>query len=57
MNTSLAIRKKSPNKKQMARFSITNIKNQDLRKFLKKFKNSPYLGYKRKQVHNEPNEA
>ena len=33
---------------------MTEITNKDFRKLLKKFKNSPYLGYKSKQVHNEP---
>ena len=37
----------------MARFAITDITKQYFRKFLKRFKNSPYLGYKSKQVHNE----
>ena len=43
MTASLAIRNKMSNKKQKARFSITDITNQDFRKLLKKFKNSPYL--------------
>ena len=47
---------KKSNKKQKLMFSITDITNQDFRKLLKKFKNSPYLGYKIKQVHNEPTE-
>ena len=34
------------------KFAITDITNQDLRKFLNKFKDSPYLGYKQKQVQN-----
>ena len=45
------------NKKQKARFSVTGITNQYFRHFLKKFKNSPYLGYKSKKVHDEPTEA
>ena len=45
------------NKKQKARFSITKITNEDFSKLLKKFNNSPYLGYKSKQVHNEPTET
>ena len=45
------------NKKQKARFSVTDITNQYFRNFLKKFKNSPYLGYKSKKVHDEPTEA
>ena len=40
----LGLRTKSTNKKQKARFAITDITNQDLRKFLKEFNNSPYLG-------------
>ena len=45
------------NKKQNSRFAITEITNQDFSKFLNKFKNSPYLVYKSKQVYNEPTEA
>ena len=44
------------NKKQKERFSITNTTNQDFRNFLKKFKNSTYLGYKSKQIQDEPTE-
>ena len=56
MTTSLVlITKKTKNKK--ARFSITDITKQDLRKLLRKFESSPYLFYKSKQVHNEPTEA
>ena len=57
ITTSLSLRNKRPNKKQKARFDITDIDNQDLRKFLNKFRNSLYLGYKKKQVHNELTEA
>ena len=57
MTTSLVLSTKSPNKKQKVRFFITDIANQDFRHFLKKFKNSPYLGYNSKQVYIEPNEA
>ena len=57
MTNSMALRTKNSNKKQNARFSITDITNQEFSKFLKKFTNSPYLGYKSKQVHNEPTEA
>ena len=56
LTTSLALMTKSSNNKQKERFTITDITNQDLRNFLKKFNNSPYLGYKSKQVHNEPTE-
>ena len=57
MNTSLELRTKSPNKKQKARFSMTEITNQDFIKFLKKFNNSPYLGYNSKHIHNEKTET
>ena len=57
MTTSMNLRTKRSNKKQKARFSITDITNQAFRNFLKKFKNSPYLGYKSKKVHNEATEA
>ena len=56
MTTSMVLRKKRSNNKQKARFAITDITNQVFRNFLKKFKNSTYLGYKDKQVHNEPTE-
>ena len=45
------------NKKQKARFSITEITDKDFRKLLKMFKNSPYIGYKSKQVLNKPTKA
>ena len=57
VTTSLDLRTKSPKNKQRARFSITDINKQDFRKLFKKFENSPYLGYKSKQVHNEPIEV
>ena len=57
LTTSLDIRTKSSNKKEKTGFVITEVTNQDFRKFLKKFKNSSYLGYKSKQVHNEVTEA
>ena len=44
LNTSLDISTKRSNKKQKAKFAITDITNQDFRKLLKKFNNSPYLG-------------
>ena len=56
LTNSMALRTKSMNKKQKARYSVTDITNQDLRKLLKGFTNSPYLGYKNKQLHNEPTE-
>ena len=37
-------------------FAITDITNQDFRKFIRKFNNATYIGYKSKQVHNEPTE-
>ena len=43
MNNCLTLSTKNPKKKQKERISITDITNQDLRKFLKEFKNSPYL--------------
>ena len=57
LTNSMYLRTKRSNKKQNARFSITGITNQEFRKLLKRFNNSPYLGYKSKQVHNEPTEA
>ena len=30
---------------------------QDFRKFINRFEHSPYLGYRSKQLHNEPTEA
>ena len=54
LTTSLYLRSKVPNKKQKARFSITDITEQDFRKLIKKFDNSPYLGLSSKHVHNEP---
>ena len=40
-----------------ARFVNTDITNQDFRKSLKNFNNSPYLGYKSEQVQDKPTEA
>ena len=57
ITTYLAISTKRSNRKQKARFTITAITRQYLSKLLKKFEKSPYLGYKSKQVHNEPTEA
>ena len=50
LTTSLALRSKNPNKKQKARTDISEITNQYLGNFLNELKNSPYLGYKRKQA-------
>ena len=38
-------------------FSVTDINIHDFRNLLKHFNNSPYLGYKSKQVKNEPTES
>ena len=57
MTTYLNLRIKRPNNKQNARTAITSIINQYFRKFLKEFKNSTYMGYKKKQVHNEPTKS
>ena len=57
LTTSMDIRTKRSNKKQKERNGITDITKQDFSKLLEKFKNSPYLGYKIKQVQNEPTEA
>ena len=54
LTTSLDIIIKRSNNKQNEKFYITDITKHDFRNFLKKFKNSPYLGYKIKQFHNEP---
>ena len=57
MNTFLDLITKITNKKLSAGFTITGVTNQYFRKFLKKFNNSPDIGYNKKQVHNEPTEA
>ena len=57
LTISLTLSTKSPNKKQKVRTDITDITDQYFRKFIKEFKNSPYLGYKKKHVHYEPTEA
>ena len=57
LNNSLALTTKRSNNKQKERFNITDITNQYFRKLLSKFKNSPYLDYKSKQVDNDPTEA
>ena len=57
MTNSLALRTKRSNKKQKSRFDITDITNHDFRKLFRKFNNSTYMGYKSKQVHNEPTDA
>ena len=56
LTTSMDLRTKSSKIKKVM-FDITDITNQDFRKFLKKFNNSPYLGYKSKNIHNEPPET
>ena len=55
--TSLYLITKRSNKKQKARFLISDITKQNFSKLLKNVDNSPYLGYKSKQVNNEPNEV
>ena len=57
MTNSLYLRTKIPNNKQKSRFAITDITNQFFIKLLEKFKLSHCLGYKSKQVKNEPNEV
>ena len=53
MTASLDLRTKMSNKKK-EKFTIADMNNQDFRKFLNRSKNSPYLGYKSKQVHKKP---
>ena len=48
LTASMDLKKKWQNKKQKARFSITDITNHDIRKLFKQFKNSSDIGYKRK---------
>ena len=48
MTTYLDLRTKMSKNKQKSRFDITKITNLDFRKVLKKFDNSPYVGYKSK---------
>ena len=57
LTISLALRIKSSNKKQKARFSITAITHKDFRKMFKKFDNPPYPCYKSEKVNNGPTEA
>ena len=45
LTNSLAHRNKRSNNKQKVRFAITDINNQEFKKFLKNFNNSTYLGY------------
>ena len=54
MTSSLDPSTQRSNNKQNSRFAITDFTNQDSMEFLKKFNNSPYLGYNSKHVHNEP---
>ena len=53
----MTLKTKSSNNNQKSRFSINNITKQNFRKLLKYFDNPYYLGYKRKQVHNNKTEA
>ena len=55
ITTSMDLSTRRSNKKK-GKVSISDITNQYLRKFLKKFQNSSYLGYKSKQIHNYPTE-
>ena len=57
LTTSLDLRTKISNKEQKVSFLITDIPNQDFRRLLKKFNNSPYLSCKIKKVHNEPTQV
>ena len=57
VNTSLYIRTKGKNKKENSGFVVTDVTNHNFRKSLKNFMNSPHLGFKSKQFHNEPTEA
>ena len=57
LTASIALRTKNSNKKQKSSFNITDIINQEFRKFLNKFNNSPDIGWKSKQVHKKPTEA
>ena len=52
MTTSLNLRTKKPNKKQKESTAINDITNQNFSKLIKEFKNSTYIGYKKKYVHN-----
>ena len=36
---------------------INDITHQDFSRLLKKFNNLPYIGYKKKHIHNEPTES
>ena len=56
MTTYMYLSTKRSNKNQNTRFSITDITKQYFSKLLKKFDNSPYLGYNIKHDHNEPTE-
>ena len=53
LTTYMTLRTKSPNNKQKAGTAVNDIANQSFRNLLKDFNNSPYLGYKKKQVSNE----
>ena len=53
VTSSMTLRTKSPNKNKKAKTDIADISNKYFRKLLKHFKKSPYIGYRKKQVHNE----
>ena len=57
MKTSMDLRTKTSNKKQKAKFAITDNTNQELRKLINMFNNFPFLGYKSKQFHDKPVES
>ena len=57
MTNSVTLRIKRPNKKQKERTYITDITSQYFRNLIMELKNSPYIGYNKKQVYNEPTEA
>ena len=57
MTASMTLGTKRSKNKKKEMFAISKITNQDISNFLNNFKNSPYLRYKSKQVHNEPTEA
>ena len=57
LTTSLTLRTIIPNNKQKSRIAITDITNKDIRKLLRAFNNSPYKGYKKKHVHDEPTKS
>ena len=51
VTNSISLSTRIPNKKQRVRTSINEITNQYFRKLLKRFEDSPDIGYNSKQVH------